>query len=131
MYTREVLISLFAGVWSAALIISSWNPLFATSLSLRWIVNTVNNPWNAKFLILIMLMGAGAALIYKSGSVLALENWMGNAVKTSRDSQILTWMIGMFIFIDSYTSTIVTGNATRDVSMKNNTSREAHSYILD
>jgi Na+/H+ antiporter NhaC len=131
MYTREVLISLFAGVWSAALIISSWNPISATSLSLRWIVNTVNNPWNAKFLILIMLMGAGAALIYKSGSVLALENWMGNTVKTSRDSQILTWMIGMFIFIDSYTSTIVTGNATRDVSMKNNTSREAHSYILD
>ena len=131
MYTREVLVSLFAGVWSGALIVANWNPISATSLSLRWIVNTVNSPWNAKFLILIMLMGAGAALIYKSGSVLALERWIGNTVKTSRDSQILTWLIGMFIFIDSYTSTIVTGNATRDVSMKNKTSREAHSYILD
>ncbi|MFW6266696.1 MAG: Na+/H+ antiporter NhaC family protein [Halanaerobiales bacterium] len=131
MYTRQVLVSLFAGVWAGALLVAGWNPITATTLSLRWIVDIVNDPWNAKFLILIMLMGAGAALIYKSGSVLALERWLGDTVDSSRDSQILTWLIGMFIFIDSYTSTIVTGNATRDVSLKNKTSREAHSYILD
>ena len=131
MYTRQVIVSLFAGVWSAALIVSSWNPLTATTVSMNWISGVINDPWNSKFLLLMMLMGGGAALIYKSGSVKALEDWIGHKINNSRESQILTWVIGIFIFIGSYTSTIVTANATRNLSIKNNTSREAHSYILD
>ncbi|SEW17180.1 Na+/H+ antiporter NhaC family protein [Natrinema salifodinae] len=131
MYTRQVLVSLFAGVWIGALLIADWNPIAATALSLDWIVEVVRSPFDTKFLILIMFMGAGAAFIYKSGGIIALQNWIGHRVTTARDSQILTWLIGIFIFFDSYTSTIVTGNATRELSQKNNTSREMHAYVLD
>ncbi|ELZ11833.1 Na+/H+ antiporter NhaC-like protein [Natrinema thermotolerans DSM 11552] len=96
-----------------------------------WIVEVVRSPFDTKFLILIMFMGAGAAFIYKSGGIIALQNWIGHRVNTARDSQILTWLIGIFIFFDSYTSTIVTGNATRELSQENNTSREMHAYVLD
>ncbi|QFU84872.1 Na+/H+ antiporter NhaC family protein (plasmid) [Natronorubrum aibiense] len=96
-----------------------------------WIVEVVRSPFDTKFLILIMFMGAGAAFIYKSGGIIALQNWIGHRVNTARDSQILTWLIGIFIFFDSYTSTIVTGNATRELSEENNTSREMHAYVLD
>ncbi|WP_408960525.1 Na+/H+ antiporter NhaC family protein [Natrinema sp. 74] len=131
MYTRQVLVSLFAGVWIGALMIADWNPIAATALSMDWIVEVIRSPFDTKFLILIMFMGAGAAFIYKSGGIIALQNWIGHRVNTARDSQILTWLIGIFIFFDSYTSTIVTGNATRDLSQKNNTSREMHAYVLD
>lgn len=73
-------------------------------------------PFNARFLVLIMFMGAGAAFIYKSGGIITLEQWIGHRIRTARDSQVLTWLIGVFIFFDSYTSTIVTGNATRELS---------------
>ncbi|WP_175607287.1 Na+/H+ antiporter NhaC family protein [Natrinema saccharevitans] len=131
MYTRQVLVSLFAGVWIGALLIADWNPIAATALSMDWIVEVVRSPFDTKFLILIMFMGAGAAFIYKSGGIIALQNWIGHRVNTARDSQILTWLIGIFIFFDSYTSTIVTGNATRELSQENNTSREMHAYVLD
>ncbi|WP_174811926.1 Na+/H+ antiporter NhaC family protein [Salinadaptatus halalkaliphilus] len=131
MYTRQVLVSLFAGVWVGALMIASWDPIAATALSMGWIVEVVRSPFNTTFLILIMFMGAGAAFIYKSGGILALQNWIGHRVNTARDSQILTWIIGIFIFFDSYTSTIVTGNATRELSEETNTSREMHAYVLD
>ena len=131
MYTRQVLVSLFAGVWVGALLIANFNPIAATALTMDWIVEVVRSPFDTKFLILIMFMGAGAAFIYKSGGILALENWIGHRVNTARDSQVLTWVIGVFIFFDSYTSTIVTGNATRDLSEDNNTSREMHAYVLD
>lgn len=131
IWTRQVLISLFLGILSAAMIVVGGNPLDALTMSIDWIVNTVTNEWNARFLVLIMFMGAGAAFIYKSGSITALERWIGDRVKNSRDSQLLTWLIGIFLFIDSYTSTIVTGNATKDISKRNNCSREAHSYVLD
>ncbi|ELY76859.1 Na+/H+ antiporter NhaC-like protein [Natrinema pallidum DSM 3751] len=131
MYTRQVLVSLFAGVWIGALMIADWNPIAATALSMDWIVEVVRSPFDTKFLVLIMFMGAGAAFIYKSGGILALQNWIGGRVNTARDSQILTWLIGIFIFFDSYTSTIVTGNATRELSESNHTSREMHAYVLD
>ncbi|RKD95778.1 Na+/H+ antiporter NhaC family protein [Halopiger aswanensis] len=131
MYTRQVLVSLFAGVWIGALMVAGWNPIAATALSIDWIVEVVRDPFDTRFLILILFMGAGAAFIYRSGGVIALQNWIGHRVNTARDSQILTWLIGIFIFFDSYTSTIVTGNATRELAEDNYSSREMHAYALD
>ena len=131
MTTRQVLISLYAGVWTGALIAASWNPVAATALSLEWVIETVRDPFNATFLVLILLMGAGAAFIYKSGSILALERWIGDRVETARDAQVLTWLIGIFVFFDSYTSTIITGNATKELANARYSSREMHAYALD
>ncbi len=131
MTTRQVLVSLFAGVWIGALIVAEWNPIAATALTMDWLVEVVRSPFDTKFILLIMFMGAGAAFIYRSGGILALERWIGDRVDTARESQILTWLIGVFIFFDSYTSTVVTGNATRELSQENRSSREMHSYVLD
>jgi Na+/H+ antiporter NhaC len=131
MVTRQVLVSLFAGVWAGALIVESWNPIAATALTMEWFVEVVRSPFDAKFIILILFMGAGAAFIYRSGGILALERWIGDRVSTARESQVLTWLVGVFIFFDSYTSTVVTGNATRELSQENKSSREMHAYVLD
>ncbi|MFB6071359.1 MAG: Na+/H+ antiporter NhaC family protein [Halobacterium sp.] len=131
MYTRQVLVSLFAGVWVGALIVEQYNPIAATALTMDWLVQVVRSPFDTKFIVLILFMGAGAAFIYRSGGILALEHWIGDRVSTARESQILTWLIGVFIFFDSYTSTVVTGNATRELSQENRSSREMHAYILD
>ncbi|MFC3959732.1 Na+/H+ antiporter NhaC family protein [Halovivax cerinus] len=131
MTTRQVLVSLFAGVWVGALLVAGWNPIAATALTMDWLVEVVRAPFDTKFIILILFMGAGAAFIYRSGGVLALERAIGDRVNTARDSQILTWVIGVFIFFDSYTSTVVTGNATRELAQDNRSSREMHAYALD
>lgn len=131
MTTRQVLVSLFAGVWVGALIVEQYNPIAATALTMDWLVQVVRSPFDTKFIILIMFMGAGAAFIYRSGGILALERWIGDRVSTARESQILAWLIGVFIFFDSYTSTVVTGNATRELSQENDSSREMHAYVLD
>jgi Na+/H+ antiporter NhaC len=131
MTTRQTLISLFAGVWVGALLVAGWNPIGATALTMNWLVEVVRSPFDTKFILLIMFMGAGAAFIYRSGGILALERWIGDRVDTARESQILTWLIGVFIFFDSYTSTVVTGNATRELAQENSSSREMHAYVLD
>src|SRR6056297_371812 len=131
MTTRQVLVSLFAGVWIGALLVAGWNPIGATALTMDWLVEVLRTPFNTKFVVLILFMGAGAAFIYRSGGILALERAIGDRVTTARDSQILTWLIGVFIFFDSYTSTVVTGNATRELAQENRSSREMHAYVLD
>ncbi|CAM2732078.1 Na+/H+ antiporter NhaC family protein [Halobacterium salinarum] len=131
MTTRQVLVSLFAGVWAGALVVAQWNPIAATALTMDWLVAVVRTPFNTKFIVLILFMGAGAAFIYRSGGILALERWIGSRISTARESQILTWLIGVFIFFDSYTSTVVTGNATRELAQDADSSREMHAYVLD
>lgn len=98
MATRQTLVSLFAGVWIGAVMVPDRNPIAATALATDWIVEVIMTPFNARFLVLIMFMRAGAAFIYKSGGILALERWIGHRIETARDSQILTWLIGIFIF---------------------------------
>ena len=131
MYTKQVIISLFAGVWVGGLIIANWNPIVATTTTVDWTIGTITSPWDAKYYLVIFLMGAGAAFIYKSGGAYALEKWADGKIETARDSQILTWIIGVLIFFDSYPSTIIDGNATRDLSKDRSCSREMHSYVLD
>ncbi len=131
MYTKQVILSLFAGIWVGGLIVASWNPVIATTTTVDWMIGTVTSPWNAKYYLVIFLMGSGAAFIYKSGGAVALEQWAEGKIETARDSQILTWIIGMLIFFDSYPSTIIDGNATRDLSKDRSCSREMHSYVLD
>lgn len=67
MTTRQVLVSLFAGVWAGALVVAQWNPIAATALTMDWLVAVVRTPFNTKFIVLILFMGAGAAFIYRSG----------------------------------------------------------------
>ena len=131
MTTRQTLVSLFAGVWIGALLVAGYDPIAATALTMDWLVEVVRSPFDTKFILLILFMGAGAAFIYRSGGILALERWIGDRVDSARESQILTWLIGVFIFFDSYTSTVVTGNATRELSQENRSSREMHAYVLD
>lgn len=131
MYTKQVILSLFAGVWVGGLIVASWNPIVATTTTVDWLVGTITSPWEAKYYLVIFLMGAGAAFIYKSGGSYALERWAEGKIETAKDSQILTWIIGILIFFDSYPSTIIDGNATRDLSKDRSCSREMHSYVLD
>lgn len=57
MTTRQVLVSLFAGVWIGALLVANWNPIGATALTMDWLVEVVRSPFDTKFIILILFMG--------------------------------------------------------------------------
>ncbi|NJE29979.1 Na+/H+ antiporter NhaC family protein [Thermococcus sp. 18S1] len=131
IWTKRVVLALFAGVWIGGLMIAGWNPVTGTTQTLEWIVGSVTDDWNARILIFDFLIGAGVGLIYKSGGVHALARALSKRVKTSRGASVLGWLMGVLVFFDDYTNTIIVGNTMRPITDRTRVSREMLAYIDD
>ncbi|MFN6991313.1 MAG: hypothetical protein ACK4MM_01185 [Fervidobacterium sp.] len=73
--TKNVLLSLFLGIFTGGLLMSSFNPFAAVGYSLNTIIGSMADEWNAKLLLFNLLMGAGIAFIWKLGGSMALSEW--------------------------------------------------------
>nr|WP_240910619.1 Na+/H+ antiporter NhaC family protein [Thermococcus sp. GR6] len=111
--------------------VAGGNPVVGTTQTLEWIVSSVTSDWNARILIFDFLIGAGVGLIYKSGAVHALAASLVRRVKSSRGASILGWILGVLVFFDDYTNTIVVGNTMRPITDRMRVSREMLAYIDD
>ncbi|MHC2994582.1 MAG: Na+/H+ antiporter NhaC family protein [Candidatus Atribacteria bacterium] len=129
--TRQVLASLFIGIWVGATILIGWNPISGVTKTLGYIVENAADSWNATILLFDFVIGGLIGLIYLSGGAQAFVKSVTKKVKTARDGQFAAWLFGLVIFFDDYANTAVVGNAFRAVSDKLRMSREKFSYIVD
>ncbi len=129
--TRQVLASLFIGIWVGATILIGWNPIGGVTKTLGYIVENAADSWNATILLFDFVIGGLIGLIYLSGGAQAFVKSVTKKVKTARDGQFAAWLFGLVIFFDDYANTAVVGNAFRAVSDKLRMSREKFSYIVD
>ena len=68
--TKQVLISMFAGLFAGSLIMSHWNPFAACAFALDKIA--VNMSGNIVLLLFTLFMGVGISFIWKLGGSFAL-----------------------------------------------------------
>lgn len=129
--TKQVLASLFIGIWIGATILIGWNPIGGVTKTLGYIVENAADSWNATILLFDFVVGGLIGLIYLSGGAQAFVKSVTKKVKTARDGQFAAWLFGLVIFFDDYANTAVVGNAFRAVSDKLRMSREKFSYIVD
>ena len=122
--TRQVLPALFAGIWVGALMVTGYNPITATTQTLQWIISNATDSWNATILIFDFIIGAFVGVLYASGSMHALARIISRKVRSARGSSFIGWLLGVFIFFDDYTNTIVVGNTARPLTDKTRVSRE-------
>ncbi|SHJ32247.1 transporter, NhaC family [Dethiosulfatibacter aminovorans DSM 17477] len=129
--TKRVLISLFAGIFTGAIIISGGNPLAAAGYSLETIVAQVTDDWNARLLLFNLLMGAGIAYIWRLNGSKALTDWARTKIKTKKGASVGAWLLGIIVFFNDYCNAAIVGNVFRDISEEHKLSSEKLSYILD
>ncbi len=129
--TRQVLAALFAGVWIGALMVTSYDPLAATTQTLGWIVENATDSWNATILIFDFVIGAFVGVLYASGAMHSVADALSRKVRSARGSSFIGWLLGLAVFFDDYTNTIVVGNAVRPLTDRTRVSRELLSYIID
>lgn len=129
--TKQVLASLFIGIWIGATILTGWNPLNGVTQTLGYIVDNAADSWNATILLFDFAVGGLIGLIYLSGGAQAFVRDVTKKVKDSRGGQFAAWLFGLVIFFDDYANTAIVGNAFRPVTDKLGISREKFSYIVD
>ncbi|WP_323676920.1 Na+/H+ antiporter NhaC family protein [Halorubellus sp. PRR65] len=129
--SRQVLLSLFAGIWIGATILVGWNPVTGAAHSLQLVINNITGSFNSKLLLFTFLSGAMLGMIFLSGGMKALADRIISRIKTRKQAEIGTGILGMLIFVDSYASTMITGSVMRPITDKFNISREKLAYLLD
>ena len=129
---RDVLISLFLGVFSGALILFDWNPFAAFARTIdSFIAPSLADGGNASIVIFTTLLGGMVGVIGKSGGTRGIVERLKPYATNARRGQVATWTLGVLIFFDDYANTLIVGNTMRPITDRLRISREKLAYIVD
>lgn len=134
--TKEVLFSLFMGIWIGATIVSGWNPWsgFFSSFDtyiLRALVPKDGGTWNMAVIIFSMTLAGAVGVMSRSGGTLAIAQSLAKRARTPKGAQFFAWLMGLIVFFDDYANTLLVGNTMRPLTDRLRVSREKLSYIVD
>ena len=126
--THRPVASLIIGVISGILLHSPSNLLSSFSdISLE----VMQDPQIAWVIIVCGLMGSLFYLLIATGGVEAFTHAMSRHANTRNKSILITWLLGLAMFLDDYLNAIVIGNSMKKVTDKFKVSRSMLAYIVD
>ena len=133
IWSKQVILSLFAGLLSAYTLLSQFNPLTGIAKSLDATINVFSDPGDARVLIFTLLVGSLIATIERSGGVRGFVHYLENRhwVQDGFRAQILAWGTGLVIFVESSITLLVAGTVSRPLFDRYKVSREKLAYLID
>lgn len=136
--TKNVVLSLFIGIFSGTIIIQFYNGanflsalVFGFMEIVQYILNSLADPWNAGIILQVLVIGGLIALITKTGGAHAIAESLAKHAKGPVSTQLITWILGLFIFFDDYANALIVGPIMRPVSDKMKMSRERLAFVVD
>ncbi len=129
--TREVILSLFAGVWMGAVLLAGNNPILGTGGALQFLVDALVDPDHMAIVMFSLLLGGMVGVMARSGGTQGIVELLERMATTRTRGQFLTWASAVFIFFDDYANTLIRGNALRPMTDRLQISREKLAYIVD
>lgn len=132
LWFKDVLVALFAGIFSGALVLAAWNPATAFARVIdKYVVDAVADPDHAAILVFSTLLGGMVALITKNGGTRGVVERISRWADDARHGQFATWVMGIVVFFDDYANTLVVGPTMRPITDRLKISREKLAYIVD
>ena len=138
LFLKEVIVSLFVGIWSGAFIIGGmrFSSLYHWMQSLfdvvqNFMIGALNDSAHLSVLLFSLLIGGMVSIISKNGGMAGVVRALSKYAKTPKSAQFITWLLGVAIFFDDYANTLIVGNTMRSVTDSFKISREKLAYIVD
>ena len=133
IWSKQVILSLFAGIWMGFTLLNGFNPLLGVTAGLDGVINVFSNAGDARVIVFTLMIGALIATIEESGGVrgfvhyLETRRWVHNGLR----AQWLAWATGLIIFIESNITLLVAGSVSRPLFDRYKVSREKLAYLID
>jgi len=133
IWSRQVYLSLAGGLWLGWTILAGWNPIAGMGGAIQGAVSVFQDEGNTRAILFTIVIGALIATVEASGGVrgfvsyLERTNWVTNAKR----SQLLAFLTGCVIFIESNITVLVSGAVARPLCDRYRCSREKLAYIID
>jgi Na+/H+ antiporter NhaC len=129
---HDVLVALLMGIWIGTTMVSGGDPAAGV---LRLIDTNVRDALvdsdHMSIIIFSMLLGGMVGVMSKSGGTLGVVRALEPFATTPRRAQVVTWLMGVAIFFDDYSNTLIVGNTMRPVTDRHRVSREKLAFLVD
>ncbi|RBP41580.1 Na+/H+ antiporter NhaC family protein [Garciella nitratireducens] len=135
--TKNVVFSLFLGIFSGTFILqiqdgNAFIAFFKAFLDIvDYILSSLSDSWNAGIILQVLTIGGLIGLISKMGGAKAVAETLSRKAKGPVSAQVITWILGIFVFFDDYANSLIVGPIMRPVTDKMKVSREKLSFIVD
>jgi tetracycline resistance efflux pump len=133
VYTRQVYLSLAAGIWLGFTIAAGWNPAAGLAEAIEGTIGVLADSGSAKVIVFTFMIGALIAVVEANGGMRGFVRWVEDRkwVTDGRRAQILAWFLGLVIFIESNLTILVAGSVCRPLFDRFRVSREKLAYLVD
>jgi tetracycline resistance efflux pump len=131
--TRQVFISLTAGIWVGWVIHAGFNPLTGTAAAIQTLITVFAEAGQTRVIIFTMLMGSLLLLLQRGGGIDGFLEWVSRWKWSAsrRGAQLMAAVIGLGVFIESTITVLVVGTVSRPLFDRLRISREKLAYICD
>ena len=138
--TRQVFISLIVGIFIGYVIMAGGNPWLGFLDTMQGLVDVFADAGNTRTIMFCALVGALIVFMQRSGGVAGFIAFVERKLKKYEDRQdgsgrvvvqLLAWLTGALIFVESSISVLTVGTLYRPIFDKMGISREKLAYIAD
>jgi len=137
LWRKEVILALLAAIFTSELLLlidaSTVSPAMAPLETIERIVNVFSSADSTRVLMFSLIIGCLIAYLRHSGGVTALVDLLINKgiTKTKRQAGLMSFLIGIVLFVESNLSVITAGIVSRDLFDKFGMSRERLANEID
>ncbi|NNC77160.1 MAG: Na+/H+ antiporter NhaC family protein [Woeseiaceae bacterium] len=132
---RNVIPALMIGLWFGAMALQSFTGMGALQGLLDsfqiYVTRAVADSDHAAIILFTMMIGGMVGIITRNGGMASVVRMIVSRAKTAIGGQVAVWLMGLMIFFDDYSNTLVVGNTARSLTDHLKISREKLAYIVD
>ena len=134
LLTKEVVFSLFMGVFAGIGIYAAAAPLPAADIPVAIVSlvrGSIGDGEHLSVLVFAFFMGPLIAAMTRAGGAQAFGRWAAEHLRSAVGAQLATVVFGLLFFVDDYFNCLTIGNVMRPVTDKFRVSREKLAYFTD
>ena len=132
---RSVLPALMLGLWLGSWALEGMSPegifygLF-TSFEV-YVVNAVADRDHVTIMLFTFMIAGMVGVISRNGGMRGIVELIIKGANSAKRGQLAVWSLGLVIFFDDYSNTLVVGNTSRSITDRLRISREKLAYLVD
>ena len=132
VWTRNVILGLFVGVFIGVSILHGLNPFSGMSIVIeKYLITQVTKPSNAGILILMAFIGGLVGLMEKSGGAAAFAGMVIKYISSKTKALLAAWTSGSLLFFTDSGTPLIVGPLFRPIVDGLKISRAKLAWIID